>query len=37
MVPGPNPGTYVARGMNMSTSSMDADASIGDDDFFRAI
>jgi len=34
MVRGPNPGTFTVRGMNMSTSAMDADADIGDDEPF---
>ena len=34
MVPGPNPGTFMVRGINTSTSAMDADASIGDDEPF---
>jgi VWFA-related protein len=33
MVPGPN-GTFTVRGINTSTSAMDADSSIGDDEPF---
>lgn len=34
MVRGPNPGTFTIRGMDTSTSAMDADVSIGEDEPF---